>query len=59
MSRAIHVTVTDPDNPHGSPAYDGDDTDAYRTLEPGAYAATTELDTEVRLVVTDTSSRVR
>lgn len=38
------VTVTDPDNPHNPPIYDGNVATAHKFLVPGVYDATTDLD---------------
>lgn len=36
----LHVTITNPDDPHGMPIYDGALTNAAERIVPGKYAAT-------------------
>ncbi len=54
--RTARITVTDPDDPMGMPAYDGAAIDAYGTLDSGYYPATREDGTRGALHVDDSSS---
>lgn len=56
---STHVTILDPDNPSGSPAYDGPADQAHRYIEPGSYRGYDSRDRTVTLVVTDTESHLR
>lgn len=38
----MHITVPDPDDPHGMPIYDGDPFTAWQHLEPGLYPCITD-----------------
>lgn len=53
MQLIVDVTVTDPDHPHGSPAYDGPANRAHERLVPGVYAAASSDDVPGKLVVGD------
>lgn len=46
-----HVSITDPDDPFGSPAYDGPAADAAARLRPGVYEATTADGDPVHVVI--------
>lgn len=50
----VNVTVTNPDDPSGSPAYDGPARLAHTKLAPGGYEATDADGTEWGLLVSDT-----
>lgn len=39
MAQPVHVSIANPDDPMGMPAYDGLAEDAYESLDPGVYPA--------------------
>lgn len=58
MAKDTWVTITDPDNPAGSPAYDGPASDAHKTLSPGTYKATDDNGNPVTVRVTSSESHI-